>query len=109
MEAAPDPEIWQAVSKCPSGALSCVYNHDIRIDFDEAGCRSVAYDGDNEIGECCYQEEADTWTIVHTQVDPEYGGRGIARRLVYRVTEEGERRNKQIIPVCSYAKKVLQA
>ena len=82
-------EIWQAVSACPSGALSCVYSHGIRVVYDEAGCRSVAYDGDREIGE------------------PEYGGKGIAKRLVYRLAEEAERRKTDTVPTCSYAVKVL--
>ncbi|MBQ7680257.1 MAG: GNAT family N-acetyltransferase [Butyrivibrio sp.] len=107
VNAAPNPRIWQAVSQCPSGALSCVYNHGIRIDFNESECRSIAYDGDAEIGECCYRAADDTWTIVHTGVSPAYGGKGIAKRLVFRVTEEAERRKKQLVPVCSYAAKVL--
>ncbi|MCR5503128.1 MAG: GNAT family N-acetyltransferase [Lachnospiraceae bacterium] len=105
---APNAEIWQTISKCPSGALSCTYNHGIRILFDEEGCRSVAYDGEKEIGECDYVAGANGWSIVHTEVMPEYGGRGIAKRLVYRLVEEAEKRKIPVIPVCSYAVKVLQ-
>ncbi len=106
---APNPEIWQSISKCPSGAVRCVYNHGIIIRFDEKGCRSVAMDGDTEIGECYYRESQDTntWTIVHTEVNPQYAGKKIARRLVYKVAEEAERRKQTINPVCSYAVKVL--
>ncbi|MBR5116288.1 MAG: (4Fe-4S)-binding protein [Lachnospiraceae bacterium] len=104
---APNPEIWQAISKCPSGAVQCVYNHGIRIIFEEDRCRSVAIGGDTEIGECCYREDPGTWTIVHTEVNPHYGGRKIAKRLVYKVIEEAERRKQTIIPACSYAGKVL--
>ena len=100
-------EIWQTVSACPSGALSCVYSHGIRVVYDEAGCRSVAYDGDREIGECDYQETLDGWNIYHTGVSPEYEGKGIAKRLVYRLAEEAERRKINTVPTCSYAVKVL--
>ena len=108
LEGGSNPEIWKAISKCPSGALSCVYNHGIRIDFDEAHCRSVAYDGDKEIGECGYRVAADTWTIIHTEVEPDYGGKKTAKRLVYKVVEEAERRKLTVVPLCSYAVKVLR-
>ena len=102
-------EIWQAVSKCPSGALTCVYKHEIRVEFDSDGNRSVALLGEDMIGECDYQEKEDGWEIYHTGVEPEYEGRGIAKRLVFRVVEEAERQKKKVIPVCSYAAKILKA
>jgi uncharacterized Fe-S cluster protein YjdI len=108
IEGAPNAEIWQTIQECPSGALTCTYNHGIRIEFDEAGCRSVAFDGDNIIGECDYREDEGSLTIYHTEVSPEYSGKGIAKRLVFKLTEEAERRKKTVIPVCSYAVKVLK-
>ena len=102
-----NPDIWQTVSTCPSGALTVTANHDVRIEFDEGGCRSLAYINGERIGECDYRESGNTWTIVHTEVDPGYSGRGIAKRLVYKVTEAAERRKKDVVPVCSYAVKVL--
>lgn len=104
---APSAEIWQAISKCPSGALSCVYDHGISVVFNEESSKSEAYDGEKLIGECDYIASSDQWTITHTEVSPEYGGKGIAKRLVYKVTEEAERRGAKIVPLCSYAAKVL--
>ena len=103
-----NPDIWQTVSKCPSGALTVAANLDVSVEFDEEGHRSVAYLNDRQVGECDYRESGQGWTIVHTEVDPEYGGKGIAKRLVYKVTEAAERRKKEVIPVCSYAVKVLK-
>lgn len=51
---------------------------------------------------------AAAWTIVHTGVAPEYEGKGIAKRLVFKVAEEAEKRKTKVIPVCSYAAKVLE-
>ena len=104
---APIAEIWQTVSECPSGALTCVYNHDIRITLDTDSCKSIAYDGEKQIGECDYRISAEGWEIYHTEVDPEYGGKGIAKRLVYKIIEAAERAGATIIPTCSYAAKVL--
>ena len=105
---APTAQIWQTVSQCPSGALTCVYNHDIKIIFDESRCCTLALDGDTEVGECCYEASADAWTIVHTGVRPEYEGKGIAKRLVFKLTEEAEKRKLSVVPVCSYAAKILK-
>lgn len=113
---APTAEIWKTVSQCPSGALTCTYNHDVKVIFDEERQCALAYDGDSEIGECCYESSltgpgdgpsSETWTIVHTGVRPEYEGKNIAKRLVFKVTEEAEKRKLRVIPVCSYAAKVL--
>ncbi len=103
----PTAEIWQTVSECPSGALTCVYNHDISVVLDTDSCRSVAYDGDRQIGECDYQTGPDGWNIYHTEVLPEYGGKSIAKRLVYKIIEAAEKAKALIIPTCSYAAKVL--
>lgn len=108
IDIAPTAEIWQTVSKCPSGALTITYNHDIQVVFDGDNCRSVALDGDREIGECDYQDTGDAWTIYHTEVDPAYGGKGIAKRLVYSIVQEAEHRKVSVIPTCSYAVKVLK-
>ena len=101
------PEIWDCVSKCPSGALTCAYTHGIDVRFEGEACRSAAYDGEKQVGVCLYREGPDGWSIVSTRVDPAYEGQGIAKRLVYSVTEAAERRKAAVIPVCSYAVKLL--
>ena len=106
---APTAEIWQAISACPSGALTCVYTYGIKILLDKEGNRSIALDGDKQIGECDFEERPDGMEIFHTEVLPEYGGKGIAKRLVYKVLEAAEQGKKNVIPSCSYAKKVLES
>ena len=68
----------------------------------------VASIGDEVIGECEFESEDDTWTILHTGVDEAYGGRGIAKKLVISVAEAAIKYNKKIVPLCTYAKKVLE-
>ncbi len=100
--------IWAAISKCPSGALDVTYNHEIVVKMDEENHRSIALDKDRIIGECDYRVDADSFTIYHTEVDPAYGGKKIAKRLVYKVIEKAERECIGIVPLCSYAAKVLE-
>lgn len=105
---APTAEIWQAVSACPSGAVTCTYTHGIRIEYEKEQNRSAAYDGDLLIGECDYRETSEGWNICHTEVRPEYGGKGIARRLVYKVIEAAEQCGNALAASCSYADKILK-
>ena len=102
-------EIWETVKKCPSGALDIIYNHDVTIEFDEAGHCSAAFLDGKQIGECDYEDTGDAFNIYHTEVDSEHGGKGIAKRLVYRVFEEAERRGRGVIPTCSYAANILNS
>lgn len=82
---------------------------DIRIVFEEARRQAAAYDGEQQIGECQYiVDSAHQWTITHTGVRPEYGGRGIAKQLVECVIEEAQARGVRIVPVCTYAKRVME-
>ncbi len=104
---AENPEIWKTVKECPTGALDITFNHGVRIEYDEPGCRGLALDGDRCIGECDYEDDGEGFTIYHTEVDPAYGGKGIAKRLVMKVAEAAERKKRKVIPVCSYAVKVL--
>ena len=70
--------------------------------------RSVALDDDKVIGECDYEINNNKWVITHTLVSEEYGGRGIAKGLVLAIIDEARKQNIKIIPVCSYAKKMLE-
>ena len=49
----------------------------------------------------------DKYTIDHTYVSETLRGQGIAQMLLNKVVELARRENKKIIPLCSYAKKVM--
>ena len=100
--------IWQTVSKCPTKALTVAYNHGIRVEFHEEECRSVAYDGEKEIGECDYLETDEGWCITHTGTDPEYQGKSIGKRIVFYVVEHGEKKKVKVTATCSFAKRLLE-
>ncbi len=101
-------EVWQAVSNCPTGALTCVYSNDISIILDEESSQTMAYDGDQQVGECDYHKTTNGWEIYHTEVLSEYLHKGIAKRLVYWIVEAAERAGAGVIPSCLYAFKVLE-
>ena len=105
---AKNEEIWKAIEKCPSGALKVVYKHEIDVRLEPENCRSVAFDKDKQIGECDYEITSDGWNIYHTEVDPEYSGRGIAKRLVYKILEAADKSSMKVEATCSFARKVIE-
>ena len=79
------------------------------ISFNIRESRSVALYNDDIVGYCQYKEDNNVWSITHTVVKQEFGGRGIAKRLVLAIIEEARKNNKKINPICSYAKKMMES
>ena len=82
---------------------------EIIIKYSARESRSVALFNDDIIGYCQYKEENNVWSITHTVVKQEFGGRGIAKRLVLAVIDAARKNNKKINPICSYAKKMMES
>ncbi|HEY4554087.1 MAG TPA: GNAT family N-acetyltransferase [Bacillaceae bacterium] len=47
-------------------------------------------------------------TVTHTLVDEDQNGRGFGKKLVYKIADYAKEENLQIIPACSFAKRVLE-
>lgn len=75
----------------------------IEIVFEETRKRTAAYDGEKCVGLCAYAEDGAVWTAYHTEVEPVYGGQGIAARLVDELVRAARERGVKIVPTCSYA------
>lgn len=70
--------------------------------------RTAAYDNGNLVGRCMYEEEDGKWNISHTIVDEDYRGQGAARELVDLLLDEADKAKVEVIPTCSYAKKIYE-
>ncbi|WP_037359070.1 GNAT family N-acetyltransferase [Selenomonas sp. oral taxon 892] len=79
----------------------------MQIVFEPEHFRSAAYDGETRVGVAEIEDTRECWVITHTEVDPAYGGQGIARRLIEGVVAEARRAGKKIVPLCSYADKMM--
>ena len=79
----------------------------MQIVFEPEHFRSAAYDGETRVGIAKFEEARGCWVITHTEVDPTYGGQGIAHRLIEEVVAEARRAGKKIVPLCSYADKMM--
>lgn len=80
----------------------------ITIKKEPEAFRAAAYDGEKFVGKCTYVVGSDNvWTLDHTIVDPNYGGKGIAGALVAAVADMARAAKTKIIPQCSYAAAVF--
>ena len=80
----------------------------IKIEFDRKNNMSIAYDDNTTVGKCEFLNMADTWNIIHTEVNESYQGQGIARKLVEIIIEEAKKNNKNLVADCSYAMKIIK-
>ena len=109
LENGENKNIWQTVERCPTKALTITFNHGVKVLLEKENNRSVAILDGEQIGECDYAVTPEGFEVYHTEVNPEHGGKGIAKRLVFKVFEAAEREKQPIIATCSYAKKVLES
>lgn len=70
--------------------------------------RVALYDGTKEIGECTFVRNRTYWTLDHTEVNPAYGGKGLAGALVRKVADMARKEHVGILPVCEYAAALFQ-
>ncbi len=80
----------------------------MQIRYEAEHCRSAAYDGEKRIGVAEFDARDGRWSITHTEVDPAYGGQGIARRLIEVLIAAARRDGAKIVPLCSYADKMMR-
>lgn len=66
------------------------------------------YEGSDKAGFMTYVWAGeDKFIIDHTEVFPEFGGRGFGRKLVDAAVEYARENHLKIIPLCPYAKGVF--
>ncbi len=54
-----------------------------------------------------YRYGPNSISLNHTEVFPEFGGKGIAQELVLFVLREAKEKNLEVIPYCPYVPKVI--
>jgi predicted GNAT family acetyltransferase len=54
------------------------------------------------VGELLYRAHDDFLTLIHTEVDPRFEGRGLADHLVTSALDDIRERGLQIVPICPY-------
>ena len=78
-------------------------------DDGERGKFFIKDDNDEIIAEMTYFfGDAGSFTIDHTLVDKEYGGKGLGTKLVDAAAEHARTSGKKVRALCPFAKRVLE-
>lgn len=51
---------------------------------------------------------ADKFIIDHTEVSPDFNGKGVGKQLVLAAVDFARKENKKIIPLCPFAKATFE-
>ncbi|ORA10844.1 GNAT family N-acetyltransferase [Mycobacterium arosiense] len=71
------------------------------------GKYTIAVEG-KAVGLADFADRGDQRVFYHTEIDPAYGGRGLATILVEEALNEARDEGKRIVPVCSMIATVLK-
>jgi predicted GNAT family acetyltransferase len=69
--------------------------------------RYEIYDDEQLAGFSDYRLTATSIAFTHTEVDPAFGGRGLAKQLVTEELDDADRRSLAVLPFCPYVRKVI--
>ncbi|MCO5994294.1 GNAT family N-acetyltransferase [Actinoallomurus rhizosphaericola] len=72
-----------------------------------AADRFEIYEDGQRVGLAVYRLNGDRIAFTHTEVDPAFGGRGLARQLVTTALDDARRRGLAVLPFCPYVRKVI--
>lgn len=71
--------------------------------------RYELYDGDRLVGFSTYKLAPGTIAFIHTEVEPAFSGRGLARTLVTEELDDARRRGLAVLPFCPYVRTVISS
>lgn len=69
--------------------------------------RYEIYDDDRLAGFSEYKLTGQRIAFTHTEIDPAFSGRGLARRLVAAELDDARSRGLAVLPFCPYVRKVI--
>ncbi|CPR12772.1 acetyltransferase [Mycobacterium bohemicum DSM 44277] len=73
----------------------------------EDGKYTIAVDG-KTVGLADFADRENQRVFYHTEIDPAYGGRGLATILIEEALNEARSEGKRVVPVCSMVVTVLK-
>jgi predicted GNAT family acetyltransferase len=63
--------------------------------------------GDALAGFTTYRKQPGTYTYVHTEIDPAFGGRGLASVLIKAALDEMRARGAAVLPQCPFVRRYI--
>ncbi|HEY0887928.1 MAG TPA: GNAT family N-acetyltransferase [Ramlibacter sp.] len=83
-------------------------NEDVSITNEEAGQRYAITVAGELAGFVDYRVQGESVALVHTEVLPQFEGRGLAGRLAEFALQDVRRQGAKVVPTCSYIAKYIQ-
>ncbi len=78
-----------------------------QTDRDSKGFFKAVEDG-KEAGRMTYSKAGSTRIIIdHTEVNPEFNGKGVGKKMVMEAIKYARENNIKILPLCPFAKSVF--
>jgi uncharacterized protein len=72
-----------------------------------AESRYEIHDGEQLAGFSAYKLTNQQLAFTHTETDPAFSGRGLAKQLVTEELDDARRRGLAVLPFCPYVRKVI--
>jgi predicted GNAT family acetyltransferase len=71
------------------------------------GGEFVAVQDGREAGRMTYSDAGSKMIIDHTEVNPEFQGRGVGKQMVMAGADYARENGKKVVPLCSFARGVF--
>nr|WP_025743463.1 GNAT family N-acetyltransferase [Aquimarina pacifica] len=77
---------------------------DIEIEERDNKGVAIARESEKKAGLMTYSIPGSDFIIIdHTEVEPEYNGQGIGKKLLYHIVHMAREKNLKILPLCPFA------
>ncbi len=83
-------------------------DEEVRVEHDAGARQYEIYVDDRRAGVAGYRDEDGTRILTHTEVDPEFGGRGLAGHLARRALDDAREAGLRVVPRCSYMARYVE-
>ena len=81
---------------------------DLRITDNPERKRYEAYVGSQLAGFTDYHAQPGLITLLHTEIEPDFEGRGLGSRFVAGILDDARGRGLRVLPICPFVRAFLQ-
>ena len=82
---------------------------EIELKKDENKGFALATENGKTAGKMTYSIASDDFIIIdHTEVEPDFKGKGVGKQLLYKIVEMAREKNLKILPLCPFANALFQ-
>lgn len=108
-------ELFGQVAKCPSEALSTKTKSNIcenwktQIVFDDNSGEIQLISDEKKAGKMEVSIPDEKFWVYHTEINPQYSGRGFAKLLLHQLVRYAKENYLRIIPICPFVLKQFKS